>query len=174
VVVDGDFDHAQGIGPFGWQLSQAVGWQASIVPAPGAGHGQALRLEYDGFSPPRPLGQLLLLLPGEYRLSGEIFRESDSRGSEPHWAIGCVQGGQPPTTSTPPPAEVVLGRWTTFEISFSLPQGCLSQWLQLTAEPGDHHTDLVTWYDNLAITPEQSVGKVTMPQSELTSVASGF
>jgi hypothetical protein len=174
LIVDGDFDHAQGIGPFGWQLPEAVGWQALIGPAPGAGHGQALRLEYDGFSSPQPLGQLLLLPPGDYRLSGEVFRESDGQGAEPFWTVGCVQGAKPQTTSTSSAPSPVLGRWTAFDISFSIPQGCQSQWLQLAATPGDHHTDLVTWYDNLAIKPDQSISNASKPQSEQNGGRGGF
>lgn len=150
LIIDGDFDHAAGVAPFGWLIPQAVGWVGSIGLAPGAGHGQALRLEYDGFSTPQPLRQLLVLPPGDYRLSGQFYRELGAAPASPFWIVSCVQGA---TTPAPLPLNAPDGVWMNFKTAFTVHQGCQAQWLQLTADPGDHHLDSVTWYDNLAVIP---------------------
>jgi hypothetical protein len=30
---------------------------------------------------------------------------------------------------------------------------CQGQWLQLASDPGERRTDIVVWYDHLAVTP---------------------
>ncbi len=152
LVVDGDFDHDGGIEPFGWSMPNGVGWTASAEPAPAGGHGRALRLQYDGFSRPQPFGQLLVLRPGSYSLSGRSYLESGFADVAPHWLVSCVQS---PSNALPaysnPNGPTSL--WRDFRVDFSVPSGCAAEILRLAADPGDHHSETVIWYDDLVVRP---------------------
>jgi hypothetical protein len=150
-VYDGDFERAPGQTPFDWTLSDGVGWTATIADAPGAGHGQALRVEYDGVSPPLAVRQLLVLPPGDYRMSGQAYGEGDADPRALGWSVACATTGQ---VLGGAPMPVAKGQWSQFAVALNVPaEGCPAQWLTLTATPGDLHTDITAWFDDIAVTP---------------------
>jgi hypothetical protein len=150
-VYNGDFERAPGQTPFDWTLSEGVGWTATITDAPGEGHGQALRVEYDGVSPSKAVRQLLVLPPGAYRLSGQVYGEGDADPRALGWSIDCATTGQVLGGAPTPAAK---GQWTPFAVVLSVPdQGCPAQRLALAATPGDYHTDIIAWFDDIAVTP---------------------
>ena len=152
LVNNGGFEHQPGVGPFDWALGDGVGWSAQIAPAPGEGHGGGLEVDYDGVSPPQPTQQLLVLAPGAYRLDGELL--SDGQGSTPPlvWMVVCADSGQALARAPFLPGEP--SQWRAFSADFIVPPtGCAAQWLRLTADPGEIHTDSTVWYDNLRVTP---------------------
>jgi hypothetical protein len=150
-VYDGDFERAAGQTPFDWTLSDGVGWTASVADAPGEGHGQALRVEYDGVSPPKSVRQLLVLPPGAYRLSGQVYGEGDADPRALGWSVACVTTGQ---VLGGVPTSAAKDRWAPFAAALTVPaEGCSAQWLALTATPGDLRTDITAWFDDLAVKP---------------------
>jgi hypothetical protein len=152
LVNNGGFERAPGSGPFDWSLTDGVGWSAQIAPAPGAGHGAGLEVDYDGVSPPQPTQQLLVLAPGAYRFGGELL--SDGLGSPPPlvWAVVCADSGQSLARAPYLPGEA--SQWRAFSADFVVPPiGCAAQWLRLTADPGEIHTESTVWYDNLQVVP---------------------
>lgn len=148
-LYDGDFEVASGATPFDWTLANGVGWTTSVSMAPGSGHGQALRLDYDGVSQPRPVRQRLVLSGGGYLLSGQVFVESGANPGRISWTVTC-EASHANLTQIPMPSG--LGQWRSFSGRFQTPaDGCPSQWLQLTADPGDTRDDMVIWFDGLSI-----------------------
>lgn len=160
LVNNGGFERAPGPAPFDWTLGAGVGWSAQIAPAPGEGHGQGLEVDYDGVSPPQPTQQLLVLAPGGYRLSGDQL--SDGQGSSPPlvWEVACADSGESLARATFLPGEA--SQWRTFSADFVVPSaGCAAQWLRLTADPGEIHTDATVWYDNLRVAPAPAASPAT-------------
>jgi hypothetical protein len=150
-VYDGDFERPPGQTPFDWTLSDDVGWTASVADAPSGGHGAALRVGYDGVSPPKSVRQLLVLPPGSYRLSGQVYGEGDADPRALSWSVVCATSGR---VLGGVPTPVAKDQWAAFAVVLSVPaQGCPAQWLALSATPGDFRTDITAWFDDIAVTP---------------------
>ena len=150
-VYDGAFARPPGQTPFDWTYHGAVGWSVDVTDSPGQGHGQALRVEYDGVSPPQPVRQLLILPPGAYRLSGRSYDDGEADPKVLAWRISCTATGQT-LASVPTPGGA--GQWNAFSVELLAPPArCPAQWLALSAEPGDVRTDIAVWYDDIAVTP---------------------
>jgi hypothetical protein len=150
-VHDGDFQQPPGHTPFDWALTQGVGWSGAITDSPGEGHGQALRIDYDGVSPPQPVRQLLVLPAGAYRLGGRSYDEGDSDPKSLAWSVVCVTTGQILASASTPGGSA---QWNSFGVALSVPaEHCPAQWLVLSAEPGDVRQDIAVWYDDLVIAP---------------------
>ncbi len=156
LILNGDFEHGPGIGPFAWSFGNGAGWASSIETAPGPDHGQALRIEYDGVSPPQPVTQLLALSGGPYLLAGQVAFESAGAGTL-RWTLSCADTGQllgAATLPSPPP-----GQWRRFEAAVTVPAtGCQGQRLRLEATPGERSGDTVAWFDNLELNPALRAG----------------
>jgi len=139
-VYDGDFAQPPGQTPFDWSYSDGVGWTVDVADAPGQARGVALRLEYDGVSPPRPVRQMLVLQPGSYRLSGRAYDDGDAGAQLLTWSVVCVTTGQA-LAAVPTPQ--TKGQWSAFTAELSVPSDrCPAQWLALSAEPGDVRADI--------------------------------
>jgi hypothetical protein len=151
-IYNGDFERSAGIPPFTWELGQSVGWTPSIGAAP-ARKGKALRIEYDGFSSPPPVQQTLVLGPGNYVLIADVYEETLSGADKLTWVVNCPGSAQP--VARLPYTSHLSQRWQRVRAGFTIPDNCPSQLLQLVASPGDRHTSIVVWYDNLRIVPQQ-------------------
>lgn len=151
LIYDGDFERPLGQTPFDWTIESGVGWTAAVADAPGDGHGQALRVDYDGVSPPKLVRQMLILPAGDYRLSGRVFDDGDGDPKALAWGVACATTGQVlGGVATPGPR----GRWSDFALAFTVPPAaCPAQWLVLSAAPGDLQRDITAWYDDIAVTP---------------------
>lgn len=150
-VYDGDFERAPGQTPFDWTFDNGVGWSVDVAEAPGQGRGQALRLEYDGVSPPKPVRQLLVLPPGAYRLAGRAYRQGGDAAKALGWGIVCATNREPLAAVTTTPA---ADAWSAFSVDLDVPAGrCPAQWLLLSAEPGDERVDITVWYDDITVAP---------------------
>lgn len=151
LVHDGDFQQPPGHTPFDWTLTQGIGWSAAVTDSPGEGHGQALRIDYDGVSPPQPVRQLLVLPAGAYRLGGRAYDEGDSDPKSLAWSVVCATTGQVLARVATPAGSA---QWNPFGVALSVPaEGCPAQWLVLSAEPGEVRQDIAVWYDDLVIAP---------------------
>jgi hypothetical protein len=150
-VYDGDFERPPGATPFDWTFSDGVGWTVDIADAPAQGRGQALSVEYDGVSPPKPLRQMLVLPPGAYRLSGRAYGEGDADPGMLAWGVACATTGQALASVATPQTK---GRWSAFTVELNVPADrCPAQWLALSAAPGDVRMDIDVWYDDIVVAP---------------------
>jgi hypothetical protein len=149
LIYDGDFERPPGQTPFDWTLENGVGWTATIADAPEGGQGQALRVNYDGVSPPKLVRQMLILPPGAFRLSGRVFDDGDGDPKALAWGVACASSRQVLGGVTTPGAR---GVWTSFALTFAVPpSACPAQWLVLSAAPGDMQRDITAWYDDIAV-----------------------
>jgi hypothetical protein len=156
-VYNGDFEAPPAGTPFDWSLNDGVGWTAAIADAPGQGHGRALKLDYDGASPPHPLGEVLNLAPGPYRLMGQVYAGGSDAASQLHWVVQC--GGVADRLAETQTKAVRPNDWDGFEAEFTVPgTGCPTQVLVLTADPADEPNEVTIWFDNLAIAAMAQTG----------------
>ncbi len=148
-LYNGAFDAPDGIAPFDWDILQGVGGNALVTDSP-RGSGKALHVSYDGFSASQFVRQLVALPPGDYVLSGDVQQETESGADQLNWTVTCVDDGHPLGLATT--SGLKAGRWTSFRAPIHIPpQGCASEWLQLSPVPGDRHSDIVVWYDDLSL-----------------------
>ena len=148
---NGAFERAADGSLFDWRLDDGLGSSAAIEPSP-SGPGSALRVSYDGFSPPSLPRQLLVLAPGRYRLTGEQRIDGVAAPGQMHWRVFCgpderVLGEAQATPVT------ARGEWSKFELAFEVPAACPAQWLALAADPGERREPIDVWYDNLVLAP---------------------
>ena len=108
--------------PFNWKFATSGG---VVEPAPG----NRLQVIYYGRDDAILAEQLLLLSPGRYRLSMDIS-DPPGAGGELAWALTCVPGTQSLL-------RLPIARKGPLAASFSVPQGCAAQRLQLGGNPGD-------------------------------------
>ncbi|ATQ41129.1 tetratricopeptide repeat protein [Caulobacter mirabilis] len=148
LVVDSAFDGVSEPLPFRWNLFGGVGSAVDLTEDGLRGGNRALRIEYDGYSAPGMVNQLLLLEPGRYELVGQR-RSEDDQPIRTGWSIICADDGRMiASESVAPPQH----HWARFRLAFEVPaQGCVGQWLQLQAHPLDRRQTIVVWYDDLNV-----------------------
>jgi len=101
--------------------------------------------------------QLLVLPPGDYRLTGRVA--SDGLSGQLSWRLECVgPGGVLMQLS-----QGANGRdWQAFSSTFSVPKtGCPGQWFRLTSVPGDGFDAASVWYQAFELSP---IGDVRLAQ----------
>ena len=162
-VRDGDFQGLPAGGPFVWSLGQSAGSSAEIASAPNPlnARGQSLHVTYDGYSAAPPLAsQLLVLGPGDYRFSTQVyagFAVTDTRLS---WTMTCADTGQSLFATNE--ATPLYPGWSEMSATATVPAGgCQGQWLRLAPTPGDRPASVELWFDHVAmsrIRPTTPVG----------------
>lgn len=108
--------------PFNWKLATDGG---VVEPM----RGDRLQVIYFGRNDAVLAEQLLLLAPGRYQLSMDISNPPGEGGAIA-WSLACVPGKDAIF-------RLPIERKGRLVVSFSVPQGCAAQRLQLTGTPGD-------------------------------------
>jgi hypothetical protein len=143
-IQDGGFDGWPPTPPFGWNFDSEEGGGGEIADL-GAGKGSALHVTYDGRKDQWLVRQLLVLPPGDYRLTGRFRTEAGGRTA---WQVIC-QG--PPQKV----AELPIGAsqdWRTFTLDFTIPaDGCAGQSLVIEGIPAKLDAPVEAWFDDIAV-----------------------
>ena len=150
LLINGDFDSPKEPTPFDWKLFRAGGLVAEIL-RDDLREDSALRAQFSSFSS-RPLAeQLVLLPPGNYRLSGQTRPEIGDSGARLSWTVSCVESSDKLGTSAIETRPGDTG-WRDFAIRFTVPaHGCAAQWLRLVPKPAGRRDTVVAWYDRFSI-----------------------
>ena len=153
-VTNGGFDDPTAPVPFQWSLVQKAGAAAEVTDDDVDPSNPALRVEYDGYSAASIAAQRVFLAPGRHRITFRSRTESGNPVGRMAWALTCHPGGQALLST----ARVTGGRvgtqgWSDFAEEFSIPQGCVSQWLELRGLPLDRRAPMVVWFDQIGIRP---------------------
>ena len=137
LVHDGSFPRSLRPGPFGWQLFQG----GAGVAEPGTGPG--LDVGYYGREASELARQLLVLAPGQYRLSITFTGNGSPRKSALAWQVKCMQGGSELTNL---PLGELSSSTKRLTSDLIVPPGCKGQWLSLTGQPPEFaRTETVTF-----------------------------
>ena len=158
-VTNGEFDDPTAPEPFQWSLVQKAGAVAGIMNDDADPSNSALRVEYDGYSAAIFARQRVFLSPGRYRFRAGSRTESGEPAGRMAWTLTCDPGGQSLLTAS----AVATGAssrqgWTPSTMDFSVPQGCLSQWLDLHGRPLDNRSPMVVWFDQIVVIPVRPTG----------------
>jgi hypothetical protein len=139
---------------FDWSLEPVAGAGAEIATVPDGDGNRALRIQFlDRRVAYRHVRQLLMLMPGRYRLTGRVKAEDLRNERGLHWTLSCAD--QPDTRLGA--SERVSGttRWQRFDVAFEVPaSGCRAQWLRLELAAriaSERHVAGAIWYDDLAV-----------------------
>ncbi|MDZ4390656.1 MAG: hypothetical protein U0974_13100 [Gemmatimonadales bacterium] len=158
-VTNGNFDDPTAPEPFQWSLIQKAGATAEVMSDDTYPSNSALRVEYDGYTAANLARQRVFLEPGRYRLHTRSRTEAGEPAGRLEWALTCDPGGQSMLSAS---AIAVAGAsnraWTQSVMDFSIPQGCPSQWLDLSGRPLDRRSPMVAWFDRIAVTPVSATG----------------
>ena len=120
---DSGFSDSRSPPPFNWQLT------SSTVGLAERQRGGRLHVLFYGDEDGTLASQLLLLPPGEYRLSFNLAGDH-ARAHALTWALWCDKAPQPLASIT---LEAAAARGWQFQV----PAGCQAQWLKLSGVSGD-------------------------------------
>jgi hypothetical protein len=140
--------------PFNWLIRSVTGMDVQIVASSRTADGRALQLEFSGTRvAPFTLGQLLLLPPGEYRLTGMVKAEALRTQRGLAWQISCAESPGNTLASTDLVANAMP--WTRFSVNFTIPAAnCRGQWLNLaipSRTASERQIEGQIWYEQLHI-----------------------
>jgi len=149
-VFNGAFDTVDAPEPFQWQILDRGGTSVKLDTPPDR-EGQALAVQYDNYSAPSLVRQLLVLSPGRQRLSMDAYVGSRASETAASWYVICAESSERIATLRNPQK---VSSWETVSVEFEIPTtGCSAQWLWLTQVPGDRRTEIRLWFDNVKVVP---------------------
>jgi len=143
-VYDPEFAHANAPAPFNWELMSSAVGLAERQP------GGRLHLIFYGQQDGLLARQLLLLPPGEYRMTFAAAGNL-AHGRALTWSIRCDRADSPF-------AAIPLDVGATRPWTFTAPQGCPAQWLELTGVSSDVSQQSDFTISKLKLVPEKSGG----------------
>jgi len=157
---NGDFALPPDGTPFNWLLSSVQGADINLVKLTDP-EATAVRLQFSGARVDfGNVAQLLLLLPGEYTLSGLQKAESLETARGIGWNLLCAEG----TKQSVAFSDLLSGSrpWGAFQVKFRIPdQGCTAQWLRLELSArtqSEKRIEGQAWYKSLRIEPAGPAG----------------
>lgn len=157
LVYDGAFRGLPGGPPFNWEPTKAADATVDIAQAPDGT--PALYVRYQAAKTTALVGQLLLLEPGAYRLSGRVVFDEPRPGEQLAWTIWCVNAAGEAIAETAQAGDG--GGWRSFSTDFVTPAGdCAAQWLGLHSIGQDSFFELGAWYTGLKV---ERLGPPTVP-----------
>jgi hypothetical protein len=147
-LFNGKFDDIAGIAPFDWTLHTVSGASVSIEPRPDNPKNRALHVLADGNTTTDPIVyQDLVLPPGSYALSGQIYSPAPENSETFQWILTC-QGGAVLAQS----GFKAQVNWSKFQLPFIVPnENCGGQMLELAPQASDRRASADIWYDDLII-----------------------
>jgi len=162
LVFNGDFEQPFVRGGFDWEVADANDHRSGVrVNTVGRGErGQVLQVSFTGKAMKPPvLRQDLMLLPGNYSLSGRM-QSSDLRSEQGlAWVVSCAKDGRELARS---PALKAGGRdWTSWRVALTMPADCTGFGAKLalqTFAPFEAKTGLrgEALFDDLQIKPQSA------------------
>lgn len=139
--------------PFNWLLRPVRGMDVQIVGLPDTAS-RALQFQFSGARIESfTVRELVMLMPGEYRLNGSVRAEALRTTGGLAWNISCADAPQNVLARTSPAAGSLP--WTGFSAVFVVPaESCRGQWLNLELQSrtaSERQIEGQVWYRNLEI-----------------------
>ncbi|MGE0699078.1 MAG: hypothetical protein AB7O57_08285 [Hyphomicrobiaceae bacterium] len=152
LLYNGGFDATPSGFPFDWTISAGAGTTAGILPIPGEAGQQGLRVDFtSGRVQFGGVAQILLLSPGNYRLTGRYRGALDGKRGL-RWRVICRSGKSLGETEM---QTGLVPSWRELDLDFAVPaSGCDAQEVRLLLDARSSSEQLVRgsiWYDDLAI-----------------------
>lgn len=147
LVRNGNFSLLDGIPPFDWQLSQ--GDELSAELGVNEAGNSVLHLLNKGGRPGAFARQLLMLLPGRYRLDFVVGNVQGARVDRPRMTVRCTKGDVDLNT-VPFPEAPEGGRAVIMDVVVPR-RGCAAQWLSIEAGSPVDGIATQQWITNIGI-----------------------
>ncbi len=142
--------------PFNWVFDYVSGAEIQIAAAPDRGNSHALRVQFSGARATLGrVGQLLMLVPGSYRLELAVKASGLRTERGLVWQISCAESRMVLAETN-----LVTGTapWTDLKVKFSVPSsGCNAQWLKLVIPArtaSETEIEGEVWFQNFRVTAE--------------------
>lgn len=149
-LADGDFNGVDRPLPLRWDLIGGSGATVEVVAGDSGPTDRVLRIEYDGYSSPSLIRQMVLLPPGRYVLEGRM--RGEGAPERLNWRVRCAEGGALLSSGTAARPGAAGDGWRAFAQPFTVSEArCDAQLVELAPRPGEHRETVVTWYDDLRI-----------------------
>jgi hypothetical protein len=123
LIYDPSFSDTEALPPFNWALTSSGIGLAERQP------GGRLHVVFYGQEDGMLASELLLLPPGEYRLSMQLLGDA-ARARILNWSVWCAKADAPV-------GSISLDAAAAHGWRFTVPSGCPAQWLRLSGASGD-------------------------------------
>lgn len=151
-VRNGQFDILEPASSFDWRFENDDTLGAEPIILNGAGQGPSLQVHGD--RPGIVARQLLLLPPGQYRVTAAAGPVDGAAPASIYWSVVCADAGQNQPTQAQP---VAVQARATLQLAFSVPAShCTAQWLSLGIQPPGDSASASAWIDGVTIQPSSS------------------
>jgi hypothetical protein len=148
-IRNGQFDILDPVSAFDWRFANEDDLGAEPIILSGAGQGASLQLHAARAG--IVARQLLLLPPGEYRVTAAVGPIAGSARALLHWSFTCAVSPEGPTVEGQP---LLIQARATLQLRFNVPDsGCSAQWLSLEIRPETDTAAASAWIDAVDIRP---------------------
>jgi len=152
-LYNGGFEAPASGSPFDWTLADARIAEVAITASPPPATGNALRVEFADRRVAASLAsELLVLPPGDYRLSAKAKAERLVNDRGLWWRVSCADGDRAVLAET----DRIVGTldWRPLEARFTIPESCHAEWLRLELAARvavEEQVSGTAWFDDLAV-----------------------
>ena len=147
LLLNDNFEQPPRQPPFGWRFVSEDAAVSSVESLDAGGH--ALFAQFP-VGRKAPLAEILMMLePGQYRLTGRARVEHLPSGGIFRWRLSCPSEDSDPLLNLD---LSVQSGWKPLQGDFVVPaQGCGAQWLRLSGTGGEGYQPASAWFDDLRV-----------------------
>ena len=150
-VRNASFERANTLQPFDWIIASEPTYSGIIETRTGWPHGNVLTIA--GTEANDVARQLLLLVPGQYRLSADTANVRQERETRPLLTINCVSDNRAVMSA---PFAAAGAKPAAMQAMFTVPANCPAQWIAIRNTPSFDPVDSDPWIDRIVV---QRIGR---------------
>ena len=150
---DGAFARPWDQTAFTWRPANGVGATSEARDEIDGPVRRSLRVDYDAFSAPSLPAQLLVLPPGQWRLTWRVRADAEAE-QHLYWRVRCADTGKVLAGGPMDPSAASAPGWRSRSLTFETAAGgCRGQWLELIAVSGERRSQVSARYAEFALRP---------------------
>jgi len=150
-VRNASFERSNHLQPFDWIIASEPTYSGIIETRGGWPHGNVLTVT--GTEANDVARQLLLLVPGQYRLSADTANVRQERETRPLLTISCVSDNRAVMSA---PFAAAGAKPAAMQGMFTVPANCPAQWIAIRNTPSFDPVDSDPWIDRIVV---QRIGR---------------
>ncbi|TCQ02858.1 hypothetical protein [Sphingomonas sp. PP-CC-3A-396] len=145
-VRNAGFERANRLQPFDWTIASEPTYSGIIETRTGWPHGNVLTVT--GTEANDVARQLLLLVPGQYRLAADTANVRQERETRPLLTIMCVSNNRALASM---PFAAAGAKPAVMQGTFTVPANCPAQWITIRNTPSFDPVDSDPWIDRIVV-----------------------
>ncbi|WP_230292265.1 M48 family metallopeptidase [Croceicoccus sp. Ery5] len=150
-VRDGGFEDGPNV-PLGWDIERSASFSGLAVPKEGD-DGKVLELGASSGHAGAVASQILALAPGNYRLSGSLWAESNADSGMPRLQIRCVGGSDPIVELRKAEGAHSVADARPISTPFTVPDNCTVQYIEVRFGSSLFVSRSRGWVDDISVDP---------------------